>query len=98
MALLTYAALREAAYVPQAAQAAADLAAQKNLQLLDMWQRNRHLCENYSPFPPWSQLPPGSSGGLNKSNGECTGWEMYTWAALNGVPAILEAQAAMQKA
>jgi hypothetical protein len=76
MALLTYWALREAAHVPQVAQAAADLAAQKNEQLLDMWNRNRHICENYSPFAPWSNLSPGNNGGRNKSNAECTGWEV----------------------
>jgi hypothetical protein len=50
--------------------------------------------ENYSPFPAWSSLSPGNNGGWNKSNAECTGWEFYTWGALNGVPALLEAQAA----
>ncbi len=121
MTMLTYWALRGAAHVPGVAQAAADLAAQKNGQLLDMWDRNRHVCENYSPYPAWSTLPPGNNGGRNKSSGECTGWEVrlaavggrggvslflpsihffhnplqfYTWGALNGVPALLEAQAA----
>ena len=58
---------------------------------MDMWGRNRHVCENYSPFAPNSTLSPGTGwDGLPKSNGECTGWEFYTWGALNGVVALLE--------
>jgi hypothetical protein len=68
------------------------LATQKAAQLMDMWNRNRHVCENYSPFASNSTLPPGTQDGLPKSNSECTGWELYTWGALNGLPAILNAQ------
>ena len=71
--------------------ARAALAAQKGAQVVDVWQRHRHVCENASPFAPGSALPPGTgTGGLNKSNGECTGWEFYTWGALGGLLEILE--------
>ena len=94
MALLTWWSLRAAVGLEPGAEAgAAALAAQKGGHFLDMWQRNRHVCENYSPYPAWSQLPPGTNGGLKKSNGECTGWEFYTWGALNGLLSLLEAEA-----
>lgn len=70
--------------------ARASLAAQKTAMFVDMWQRNRHVCENYSPFNPASHLSPGSQNGFNKSNLECTGWEFYHWGALNGLLSILE--------
>ena len=70
------------------------LAAQKGAQVVDMWQRNRHVCENYSPYAPNSSLSPGTgSDGRPKSNGECTGWEFYTWGALGAVLQLLEAGA-----
>jgi hypothetical protein len=52
-----------------------------------MWTRNRHICENASPYPANSSLanPP-----FNKSNAECTGWGFYTWGTLNGLLSILE--------
>ena len=70
------------------------LAAQKGAQVLDMWVRNRHVCENYSPLAPGSGVAPGTVDGLPKSNMECTGWEFYHWGALGGLLQILEAQGA----
>lgn len=79
---------------PVAAAAAGALAAQKNAQMLDIWNRVRNQCENYSPYAPDSLLPPGVNNGVNASNTRCTGWGMYAWGALNGLIAILEAQRA----
>ena len=71
------------------------LAAQQGAQVVEMWNRHRHVCENYSPFRPNSTASPGTgTDGLPKSNGECTGWEFYTWGALGAVLQILEAQGA----
>ena len=95
MSLLTWWSLDAVRGVaPEAGAAAAALAGQKNAQMLDMWQRVRNICENYSPYNPASSLPPGVNGGTNLTNARCTGWGFYAWGALNGVIALLEAQRA----
>ena len=90
MSMLTYWALDAVRTISPAA-AAATLAAQKSAQMTDMWMRQRHICENYSPFSPENARPPGVNNGVNTTNGECTGWQWYAWGALNGVLALLEA-------
>ena len=72
------------------AAAMAALAEQKTAMMMSMWDRNRHSCENYSPYSPTSLLPAGTDGTRVKLNTECTGWEFYHWGALNGLLAILE--------
>lgn len=95
MSLLTWWSLDAVRGVaPEAGAAAAALAGQKNAQMLDMWQRVRNICENYSPYSPSSSLPPGVNSGTNLTNARCTGWGFYAWGALNGLLAILEAQRA----
>jgi len=97
MAMLTYWALAEYAKEGAAADAIVRptmeaLAAQKQAQLLWHWREHRHICENYSPFDPASPTAPGDG----QVNTECTGWQFYSWGALNGVPALLELQSAQE--
>lgn len=94
MAMLTYWSLDSDSALrsePVVSAARAALAVQKKAQFLDMWDRNRHVCENASPYPSNSSLAPGTNPPFNKSNAECTGWAFYTWGALNGLLSILEA-------
>jgi len=90
MSLLTWWSLDAYRNEPSVLAARTALAAQKTAMFSDMWQRNRHVCENYSPYAPFSHLSPGSQNGFNKTNLECSGWEFYTWGALNGLLSILE--------
>ena len=93
MSLLTYWSLDAVRGVSApAGAAAAALAIQKNAQFMDIWQRARNVCENYSPYSPTSLLPPGVNNGANLTNTRCTGWGLYAWGALNGLLSILEVQ------
>merc|ERR1712039_1114758 len=76
------------AVIPEVRQARTTLAKQKTSMMMSMWQRKRHICENYSPYSPLSSLPPGD----NQKNTECTGWQFYHWGALNGLLSVLELQ------
>ena len=66
--------------------AKAALAKQKSEMMMSMWRRNRHICENYSPYSPQSIVAPGN----DQRNKECTGWQFNLWGALNGLIALLE--------
>merc|ERR1719350_1633697 len=70
------------------------LARQKYVQFMYHWRLHRHVCENYSPYDPSSEVAPGNG----QVNTECTGWQFYNWGALNGVPALLELQAKANEA
>jgi len=43
--------------------------------MMSQWNKNRHICENYSPF---------------KDANDCTGTEFYHWGALNGLIGMIE--------
>jgi hypothetical protein len=69
--------------------AKAALAKQKSDMMMSMWRQKRHICENYSPYSPASEVRPGK----HQRNDECTGWQFYHWGALNGLLVLLEAGA-----
>jgi len=52
------------------------LCSQMEVLLMTQWKRNRHICENYSPF-------------MNAT--ECSGTLFYHWGALNGMIGMIEA-------
>lgn len=51
------------------------LCAQMEALMMSQWKKNRHICENYSPF---------------KNATECTGTLFYHWGALNGMVGMIE--------
>jgi hypothetical protein len=91
MTMLTWWALDTHRHVPAIKAARTMLARQKTDMMLWHWHAHRHICENYSPFHPDSKRNPGTNNG-GQSNDECTGWQFYTWGALNGLVTVLEAQ------
>ena len=52
------------------------LCSQMEALMLSQWEKNRHICENYSPF---------------RNATECTGTRFYHWGALNGLIGLIEA-------
>ena len=51
------------------------LCAQMEALMMSQWKKNRHICENYSPF---------------KNATECAGTLFYHWGALNGMVSMIE--------
>ena len=51
------------------------LCSQMEALMMSQWKRNRHICENYSPF---------------KNATECSGTLFYHWGALNGMIGMVE--------
>ena len=43
--------------------------------MMSQWEKNRHICENYSPF---------------QNATECSGTLFYHWGALNGLIGMVE--------
>ena len=59
-ALLTYWSLEQSGFAesePRVAAAMAALSSQKSDMMMSMWRRNRHICENYSPYMHRGQVP-----------------------------------------
>ena len=74
MTMLTWWSLDAYRNVSTVRAARTTLAKQKTGMMMSMWRRNRHICENYSPYAPDSSLVPGTSNG-GERNTECTGWQ-----------------------
>ena len=53
------------------------MAKQKTDMMMNMWQRNRHICENYSPR-------------LGGEQADCPSMKFYHWGALTGFISLLE--------
>eukprot|EP00927_Polykrikos_kofoidii_P024616 TRINITY_DN22354_c0_g1_i1.p1 TRINITY_DN22354_c0_g1~~TRINITY_DN22354_c0_g1_i1.p1 ORF type:complete len:896 (-),score=88.86 TRINITY_DN22354_c0_g1_i1:93-2780(-) len=90
MTLLTFWSLQLSGFAqtePAVERALSALSQQKAAMMISMWRRNRHICENYSPYAPDSIIPPGLPG---KKNSECTGWAFHHWGALNGLIRLLQ--------
>eukprot|EP01060_Flectonema_neradi_P020866 TRINITY_DN28366_c0_g1_i1.p1 TRINITY_DN28366_c0_g1~~TRINITY_DN28366_c0_g1_i1.p1 ORF type:complete len:807 (+),score=98.63 TRINITY_DN28366_c0_g1_i1:110-2422(+) len=51
------------------------LCQQLTSMMMDQWNRNRHICENYGP---------------HKNTTDCTGTKFYHWGALNGLISLVE--------
>lgn len=75
-AFLVYAGMRNYDHVPSVRKARAALAEQMRGMLLEQWEGQRHICENYSP----------KRGAAN-----CTGDRFHQWGALAGFLSLGEA-------
>lgn len=51
------------------------MCSQMEALMMSQWKRNRHICENYSPY---------------KNATECSGTLFYHWGALNGMIGMIE--------
>lgn len=76
MAQLTYWGLQQYDNVSSARHARQSLVKQMNAMMLNKWQNNGYICENYSP---------------HKVSTGCTGQPFYHWGALTGFISLLEA-------
>ena len=56
-------------------QAKASMAAQLSTLMLSQWNRNRHICENFSP---------------HRNATDCTGTLFYHWGGLTGLIQLIE--------
>lgn len=78
MALLTFWGLAHPNYsaLPVVTEARAALCKQMAALFLSQWRRNRHVCENFSPW---------------RNATECTGMHFYHWGALAGFISLIDA-------
>ena len=86
-AQLTYWALSNEAYdnIPVVVQTRKAVAKQMTAMMMEVWDKHRHICENFSPH---------KSNEGNYHNGDCTGTWFYHWGGLAGLLSLLEGQRA----
>lgn len=75
MAQLTFWSLQNYAHVPVVKQGATALAKQMSALMMNQWNRNRHICENFNP---------------HKNATDCSGTLFYHWGALAGLIELLD--------
>jgi len=76
MAQLTYWSLKQYDHIPTVSVSRKALCKQMSAMMMNQWNLNRHICENFSP---------------HKDDKECTGTKFYHWGGLAGLIAIEEA-------
>ena len=76
MHMLTWWSFREYSHLPTVSAARAQLAVQAAATVVNQYRRNRHVCENFSPW---------------RNATDCSGSNFYHWGALGALLPLLEA-------
>eukprot|EP00039_Didymoeca_costata_P002667 m.61818 g.61818 ORF g.61818 m.61818 type:complete len:831 (-) comp11450_c0_seq2:48-2540(-) len=79
MAQLTYWSMLRYDHVPQVRSGRKALCKQMTAMMLNEWERNRHICENFYP-----------NNTKNAVHTDCSGTKFYHWGALTGMISLVE--------